>query len=195
MIEMVRRLGGPRVVVVGDLIADEYVYGRVARVPAKRRCYPRVRLDGDRARRRGQCRQQCGGARRPGDAGVADRSRRTRPARRAGVAARVDRGSLVRPVGFLTLSRLASSPAGSIPPNNRWCASIACRRGRLTDEERTAVARAAHQALGKADAVLISDYGSGLVTPALAREFGADLAAVPSRCSSTHATRSRATAG
>src|SRR6186997_229206 len=32
MIELVRRLGGARVVVVGDLIADEYVYGRVARV-------------------------------------------------------------------------------------------------------------------------------------------------------------------
>src|SRR3954447_13939886 len=32
MIELVRRLGAAHVVVIGDLIADEYVYGRVARV-------------------------------------------------------------------------------------------------------------------------------------------------------------------
>src|ERR1700752_2300271 len=32
MIELVRRLGGGAVVVIADLLADEYVYGRVARV-------------------------------------------------------------------------------------------------------------------------------------------------------------------
>ena len=40
----------------------------------------------------------------------------------------------------------------------------------MTDAERAAIARAAMVAVRDADAVLISDYGSGLVTPALARE-------------------------
>jgi rfaE bifunctional protein kinase chain/domain len=43
----------------------------------------------------------------------------------------------------------------------------------VSDAERAMVARSARTAVGQADAVLISDYGSGLVTPALVQEVAA----------------------
>ncbi len=172
MIELVRRLGGARVVVVGDLIADEYVYGRVARVSREA---PVLILEYDSTEIV------------PGGAGNAANNvaalggqvtlvsliGRDEPGRRAerALLRRVDRRSLVRPVGFLTPVKTRIL-AGGIHSAKQQVVRIDRLSPRpITDEERTAVTRAAHQALGKADAVLISDYGSGLVTPALARDI------------------------
>jgi len=172
MIELVRRLGGARVVVVGDLIADEYVYGRVARVSREA---PVLILEYDSTEIV------------PGGAGNAANNvaalggqvtlvsliGRDEPGRRAerALLRRVDRGSLVRPAGFLTPVKTRIL-AGGIHSAKQQVVRIDRLSPRpITDEQRTAVARAAHKALGKADAVLISDYGSGLVTPALARDI------------------------
>jgi rfaE bifunctional protein kinase chain/domain len=172
MIELVRRLGGARVVVIGDLIADEYVYGRVARVSREA---PVLILEYDSTEIV------------PGGAGNAANNvaalggqvtlvsliGRDEPGRRAerALLRRVDRGSLVRPAGFLTPVKTRIL-AGGIHSAKQQVVRIDRLSPRpITDEQRTAVARAAHKALGKADAVLISDYGSGLVTPALARDI------------------------
>ncbi|HTM29823.1 MAG TPA: PfkB family carbohydrate kinase [Vicinamibacterales bacterium] len=172
MIELVRRLGGARVVVVGDLIADEYVYGRVARVSREA---PVLILEYDSTEIV------------PGGAGNAANNvaalggqvtlvsliGRDEPGRRAerALLRRVDRGSLVRPAGFLTPVKTRIL-AGGIHSAKQQVVRIDRLSPRpITNEQRTAVARAAHKALGKADAVLISDYGSGLVTPALARDI------------------------
>ena len=172
MIELVRRLGGARVVVVGDLIADEYVYGRVARVSREA---PVLILEYDSTEIV------------PGGAGNAANNvaalggqvtlvsliGRDEPGRRAerALLRRVDRGSLVRPAGFLTPVKTRIL-AGGIHSAKQQVVRIDRMSPRpITDEQRTAVARAAHKVLGKADAVLISDYGSGLVTPALARDI------------------------
>jgi len=172
MIELVRRLGGARVVVIGDLIADEYVYGRVARVSREA---PVLILEYDSTEIV------------PGGAGNAANNvaalggqvtlvsliGRDEPGRRAerALLRRVDRGSLVRLAGFLTPVKTRIL-AGGIHSAKQQVVRIDRLSPRpITDEQRTAVARAAHKALGKADAVLISDYGSGLVTPALARDI------------------------
>ena len=78
---------------------------------------------------------------------------------------------LVRPAGFRTPVKTRIL-AGGIHSAKQQVVRIDRLSSRpVTDDERAAVARAAHAAVKDADAVLISDYGSGLVTPALAREI------------------------
>ena len=191
---------GRRVVVLGDLIADEFVSGRIARVSREA---PVLILEYDsteiRARRRRQRRQQRRRARRRRDAGGAGRTRRRRAAgcwRRA--RARVDtraRGAAGRvphagedahpgrrhPLGqaagraHRSPRRASRSPTPGAP---RGCA----RRPR---------------ALRGADAVLVSDYGSGLLSPALVARLVAPLrsgAAAACRSWSIRATTCCATA-
>jgi rfaE bifunctional protein kinase chain/domain len=176
MIELVRRLGSARVVVIGDLIADEYVYGRVARVSREA---PVLILEYDSTEIV------------PGGAGNAANNvaalggrvtlvslvGRDEPGRRAerALLRRVDRDGLVRPAGFRTAVKTRIL-AGGIHSAKQQVVRIDRLSSRpVTDPERAALTRAAHRALARADAVLISDYGSGLVTPALARDLRARL--------------------
>ena len=55
-----------------------------------------------------------------------------------------------------------------MPRSSRSCASIARPAGRSTEAVSAALAKKIEPALEGCDAVLLSDYGSGLVTPALA---------------------------
>ncbi len=72
-------------------------------------------------------------------------------------------------------SRPASSRAASIRRSSRWSESIAASARWRTRRTRAAFERAALAAVGRADAVLVSDYGSGLVTPALVSRLRATL--------------------
>jgi rfaE bifunctional protein kinase chain/domain len=102
---------------------------------------------------------------------------RDEPGRRAerALLRRVDRDGLVRPAGFRTAVKTRIL-AGGIHSAKQQVVRIDRLSSRpVTDPERAALTRAAHRALARADAVLISDYGSGLVTPALARDLRARL--------------------
>jgi len=171
MIEITRKFSGARVVVIGDLIADEYVYGRVARVSREA---PVLILEYDSTEMV------------PGGAGNAasnvaalggqvrlvslvGRDEAGRRVQRV-LPARVDRRGLVRPAGFRTPVKTRIL-AGGIHSAKQQVVRIDRMSPRaVTDAERVAIARAAHAAVRDADAVLISDYGSGLVTPALAKD-------------------------
>lgn len=172
MIEIVRKFKAATVVVIGDLIADEYVYGRVARVSREA---PVLILEYDSTDVV------------PGGAGNAANNvaalggqvrlvslvGRDEPGRRVqrALRSRVDRRGLVRPAGFRTPVKTRIL-AGGIHSAKQQVVRIDRLSSRaVTDAERGAVARAAHAAVRDADAVLISDYGSGLVTPALARDI------------------------
>jgi D-glycero-beta-D-manno-heptose-7-phosphate kinase len=75
----------------------------------------------------------------------------------------------VRPLGFRTPVKTRIL-AGGIHSAKQQVVRIDRLSPRpVIDAERDAVAKAAFAAVDEADAVLISDYGSGLVTPALAR--------------------------
>jgi rfaE bifunctional protein kinase chain/domain len=171
MIEITRKFSGARVVVIGDLIADEYVYGRVARVSREA---PVLILEYDSTEMV------------PGGAGNAASNvaalgglvrlvslvGRDEAGRRvqAALPARVDRRGLVRPTGFRTPVKTRIL-AGGIHSAKQQVVRIDRMSPRpVTDAARTSIARAARTAIADADAVLISDYGSGLVTPALARD-------------------------
>ena len=149
---------------------------------------PEVRRDRDGRRRRRQRRQQRRGARRPRASGRARRRRRRGPPAAGELSPRRrSRRTSSAPRGTGRRSRRASSPAASTPRSSRSCASIARPAGRSPQTVSRAFATKVAPALGDCDAVLLSDYGSGLVTPRARRRRSAR----PWRS----ATRRRADAG
>ena len=173
LLELVDALRLRRVAVVGDLIADEFIYGEIARVSREA---PVLILNYDSTELV------------PGGAGNAagnvaalggDRARRSASpgaTNRAGVcsrrcgAARSTSGTCFVLPAIARRPRRASSPAASIPPSSRWFASTAPRPPRLDDGVRAAFAARVLAAVDGCDALLVSDYGSGLVTPRLVSE-------------------------
>jgi rfaE bifunctional protein kinase chain/domain len=165
---------GKRVVVFGDLIADEFVYGRVTRVSREA---PVLILEYD------------GTAIVPGGAGnaannVASLGGRVRLVSLVGrdepgdrviraLARSVERDALSRPAGYRTPVKTRIL-AGGIHSAKQQVVRIDRHAGEpVSETHRRAAERAALRAIKDADAVLISDYGSGLVQP----RFVADLAA------------------
>lgn len=157
---------GKRLVVFGDLIADEYVYGRVARVSREA---PVLILEYDATEVV------------PGGAGNAaanvaglgaavtlvsvvgrdDAGRRLLKVLPRGV----ERAGLSRPGGYRTPVKTRIL-AGGIHSAKQQVVRIDRFAGEpVSEAHRQAAERAARKAVRGADAVLISDYGSGLVTP------------------------------
>lgn len=174
MNDLLATAAGSRVVVIGDLIADEYIFGRVARVSREA---PVLILEYDST-------QMVPGGAGNAAANVAalggrvtlitllgrdDAGRRVREALPAGVSRR----GLLTPAGFQTPVKTRIL-AGGVHSAKQQVVRIDRRSpSRITAEDRAAIWRAALAALPSADAVLMSDYGSGIVTPALGRAIGA----------------------
>ena len=178
VLALIDALPGRRVAVIGDAIADEFVYGRVARVSREA---PVLILEYDstagragRRRQRGQQRRRHGRLRAAG--------RRHRP-RRAGAPA--DQGrctARVNPRPLVRSARRAAPPsrrgswrAASTRPSSRSSASIASPAAALDKTTRDAFFRAAVSAALRSDAVLVSDYGGGLVSPAIVSKIRGEL--------------------
>ena len=174
MNDLLANAAGSRVVVIGDLIADEYIFGRVARVSREA---PVLILEYDST-------QMVPGGAGNAAANVAalggrvtlitllgrdDAGRRVREALPAGVSRR----GLLTPAGFQTPVKTRIL-AGGVHSAKQQVVRIDRRSpSRITAEDRAAIRRAALAAIPSADAVLMSDYGSGIVTPALGRAVGA----------------------
>jgi rfaE bifunctional protein kinase chain/domain len=76
----------------------------------------------------------------------------------------VSREGIVRPAGYQTPVKTRIL-AGGIHSAKQQVVRIDRRSDGVSDAHRAAVERVATRACGQADAVLVSDYGSGLVTP------------------------------
>ncbi len=165
---LVRAARGRRVVVLGDLIADEYVSGRIARVSREA---PVLILEYDSTDIR------------PGGAGNAARNvaalggaatlvalaGRDEPGRRvlASFPRSVDTGRVVRPAGYRTPVKTRILAGGIHSAKQQVVRIDRHAREPIADAWRAAWLRAAARAVRGADAVLVSDYGSGLLSPAL----------------------------
>ncbi len=165
---------GKRVVVFGDLIADEYVYGRVARVsreaPVLILEYDTTQIVPGGAGNAANNVASLGGA-----VTLVSLVGRDEPGRRLFETLRrgVDRKGLSRPAGYRTPVKTRIL-AGGIHSAKQQVVRIDRFTGEAVSEPHRATAeRAALKAARGADAVLVSDYGSGLVTP----KFVAGLAA------------------
>ena len=179
LLSLTGALRGKQVVVIGDVVADEFVYGRVARVSREA---PVLILEYNSSEIV------------PGGAGNAANNiaalggratlvalvGRDEPARR--LVSALHRGVDPR------LLRVASMPtpvktrilAGGVHSAKQQVVRI--DRGvtpQITPRVRAAFERAALKAIQKADAVLVSDYGSGLITPALVQKIRRGLKRAP----------------
>ena len=167
---------GKRVVVVGDVVADEFVYGRVARVSREA---PVLILEYDSTEIV------------PGGAGNAANN----------IAALGGRVALVAPVGRDDAGKRVVSAlhrrieptylfrhkdvttvvktrilAGGVHSAKQQIVRIDRAVVQTADgKTRKAIEAAALDAVHGADAVLLSDYGSGIVTPALAKKIATQL--------------------
>ena len=165
---------GKRIVVFGDLIADEFVYGRIARVS---RAAPVLILEYDATEIV------------PGGAGNAANNvaslggtvtlvslvGRDEPGDRLFkiLPKSVERAGLTRPRAYRTPVKTRIL-AGGIHSAKQQVVRIDRHTVEpVIDAHRNAAERAAKRAVKKADAVLISDYGSGLVQPRFVAELAA----------------------
>ncbi len=163
---------GQRLVVFGDLIADEYVYGRVARVsreaPVLILEYDATEIVPGGAGNAANNVASLGGA-----VTLVSLVGRDDPGRRLFkvLAKGVERSGLARPGGYRTPVKTRIL-AGGIHSAKQQVVRID-RFASVPVEEgyRLAAERIARKAVKGADAVLVSDYGSGLVTPKFVHEL------------------------
>jgi D-glycero-beta-D-manno-heptose-7-phosphate kinase len=177
--ELIDRFTKPRVVVFGDLIADEFVYGRVARVsreaPVLILEYDSTEmLPGGAGNAAHNAAALGGQVTVVGLAGPDDAGRRMV----ASLPRRVSRDGLVRPDDYQTPVKTRIL-AGGIHSAKQQVVRIDRRTDPVSDRHRTAVERALQPALRRADALLISDYGSGLVSPRFVASLARDLRRSP----------------
>jgi rfaE bifunctional protein kinase chain/domain len=176
LVALVRALKRRTVAVVGDIVADEFVYGRVARVSREA---PVLILEYDSTQvvpgGAGNAANNVGAL--GGRAALAGVVARDEPGRRliAALHRGVDRRWIVRAAPGTTPVKTRIL-AGGIHSAKQQVVRIDRGVGRRPDPAvRTAFERAALDAMADADAVLVSDYGSGLVTPTFASRVRAAL--------------------
>jgi rfaE bifunctional protein kinase chain/domain len=171
--DLLDRFSRLRVVVFGDLIADEFVYGRVARVSREA---PVLILEYDSTEilPGGAGNAANNAAALGGDVTIVGLVGRDEAGRRmvAALPRNVARDRIARPDDYRTPVKTRIL-AGGIHSAKQQVVRIDRRIEGVTDRHRAMVERAARAAVRRADAVLVSDYGSGLVAP----RFVADLAA------------------
>ena len=158
-----------RVAIGGDVIADEFIYGRIERVSREA---PVLILNYDSAE------VLAGGAGNAANnvAALGGQSRlcgllgRDNVAERlvAGLHGGVKTSSLVRPSGYVTPTKTRVL-AGGVHSAKQQVVRIDKSAPSFDFSGSKTFLRAVHRAIKGCDAVIVSDYGSGLVTPALAQ--------------------------
>ncbi|HXG88957.1 MAG TPA: PfkB family carbohydrate kinase [Vicinamibacterales bacterium] len=183
LLSLIDRFGEPRIVVLGDLLADEFVYGRVARVsreaPVLILEYDSTEmLPGGAGNAANNVAALGGRATVVGLAGRDDAGKRMVAALPRGI----DQKRIVRPADYQTPVKTRIL-AGGIHSAKQQVVRIDRRIEAVTEQQRAAVERSARAAIKGADAVLVSDYGSTLITPAfvsvLARGIRASSQPIP----------------
>jgi D-glycero-beta-D-manno-heptose-7-phosphate kinase len=162
--------------VIGDIVADEFVYGRVARVSREA---PVLILEYDST----QIVPGAGGnaannvAALGGRAVLAGVVGRDEPGRRLAAALdkRVDHRRVVRAANHHTPVKTRILAGGIHSAKQQVVRIDRAVNGAVTRDTRALFERRTFDAAMKSDAVLVSDYGSGLVTPAFVAKLRAAL--------------------
>ncbi len=168
LVDLIERFTSVRTLVFGDLIVDEFIYGEIARVsreaPVLILNYDSTAIvPGGAGNAAGNVAALGGTAVVVGVAGQDDTGRRLLDAMRE----RADVRGIVRARGFRTPTKTRIL-AGGIHSAKQQVVRIDRSSGpQLGDADRSAVAARLMAAASRSDAMLVSDYGSGLVTPAL----------------------------
>jgi D-glycero-beta-D-manno-heptose-7-phosphate kinase len=182
LLALVDAFSARRVLVVGDLIADEFIYGHVERIsreaPVLILKYDATEIVAGGAGNAANNVAALGGrARVLGVVGADREGRRLLSSFHRGV----DRAGIVRVPAYRTPVKTRIL-AGGVHSAKQQVVRIDRDAGwPLGEAFGRAMSSRLRRALADCDAVLLSDYGSGLVTPALARAIRAVVAARPRR--------------
>lgn len=177
LLEIIDGFGRVRVAIVGDLIVDEFIYGEIARVsreaPVLILNYDSTEIvPGGAGNAASNVAALGGAAVAVGVLGRDDTGERLIESLRE----RVDVRGVVRPRGFRTPTKTRIL-AGGIHSAKQQVVRIDRASGpALTEADQRAVGAKLLAAASRSDALLVSDYGSGTVTPALVRHASAKLA-------------------
>ena len=180
---------GRRVAVVGDLLADEFIYGRVERVSREAPVLI-LRYDHTIVVPGGAGNAAANVAALGGEVGLAALVGRDDVGRRLlkSFPARVSRAAIVRPAGYHTPVKTRILAGGIHSAKQQVVRIDRIRSAGPTDRTRIQFSAAARRAVAAADAVIVSDYGSGLVTARAGRPAAPARAGKASRSCSTRAT-------
>jgi rfaE bifunctional protein kinase chain/domain len=196
LLALIDRFPQARIVVFGDLIADEFVYGRLARVsreaPVLILEYDSTEiLAGGAGNAANNVATLGGQVTLVGLAGRDDAGRRLL----ASLPRNVSRERIVRPDGYRTPVKTRIL-AGGIHSAKQQVVRIDRRSDPVTETHRLRAERALRAAVRKTDAILVSDYGADLVAPAFVSAMARDVRArrplpilVDSRYALTHYAR------
>ena len=171
LLDLIDRFSKPKIVVFGDLIADEFVYGRVARVSREAPVLI-LEYDSTEVLPGGAGNAANNAAALGGRVSLVGLAGRDEPGRRllAALHRQVARNTVVQPGDFRTPVKTRIL-AGGIHSAKQQVVRIDRRSEGVTAAHRTRIERALAQAVRQADALLVSDYGAGLVTPAFIRRL------------------------
>jgi rfaE bifunctional protein kinase chain/domain len=177
LLSLIDGFGGRRVLVVGDIIGDEFIYGDVARVSREAPVLI-LKYDGTETLPGGAGNAAANIVALGGHAALAGLVGADAEGRRllGSLPRGVDRRAVVRSTGYRTPVKTRIL-AGGIHSAKQQVVRI----DRATDwpvskAVSEVFARKLTPVLGDCDAVVLSDYGSGLVTPALAASIRAAVA-------------------
>jgi len=159
---------GRRVAVIGDLIADEFIYGRVARVSREAPVLI-LQYDSTEVLPGGAGNAANNVAALGGRAQIIGLTGDDEPGRRLHASLRhVDTRGLLSPRGYSTPVKTRILAGGVHTAKQQIVRIDRAVSNNIDDKTRAAFARTALNAAGECDAILMSDYGTGLVTPDLA---------------------------
>lgn len=166
LLDLIANFAGIRVAVFGDIIVDEFIYGEVARVSREA---PVLILDYDSteivpggAANAAANVAALGGA--PMSIGVTGQDEAGRRLLQV-MRRQVDVSGIVRPAGYKSPTKTRILAGGVHTAKQQVVRIDRATRPALADRDRRAIERHLIQAAAKCDALLVSDYGSGLVTP------------------------------
>jgi rfaE bifunctional protein kinase chain/domain len=172
LIALVDALSGRRVAIVGDLIADEFIYGQIARVsreaPVLILNYDSTEIVPGGAGNAAANVAALGGAARA--VGLVGRDEAGRRLIATLSRRRVDARGIFRPSGYRTPTKTRILAGGIHSAKQQVVRIDRVSPSASSDGMRKAFATRVSAAVRGCEGLLVSDYGSGLVTPALVAE-------------------------
>ncbi len=168
LLELIDGFPDVRVLIFGDLIADEFIYGEIARVsreaPVLILNYDSTAIvPGGGGNAAGNVAALGGSAVVAGVTGQDDTGRRLL----AAMGRHVDVRAVVRPRGFQTPTKTRILAGGIHSAKQQVVRIDRAARAQPPEAVIAALASKLVAAAAQCDALLVSDYGSGMVTPAL----------------------------
>jgi rfaE bifunctional protein kinase chain/domain len=172
LLALVDALAGRRVVIAGDLIADEFIYGEIARVsreaPVLILNYDSTEIvPGGAGNAAGNVAALGGQAQLLAVTGRDETGRRLLATLKS---RRIDVGAVLSPAAYRTPTKTRILAGGIHSAKQQVVRIDRAASAPVADSVRAAFESRVLRAVRKADAVLVSDYGSGLVRPQLVTE-------------------------